>query len=473
MNIRDSLILIFVIGLLAIVWVTAPDAKHSSEEDREEVVFWHFWGGEDKRVVESVVKRFNESQPAYRVRAVAMPGNNLQAKLFLSVAGGDPPDLVNQDDPVLSDWSRRGVIHAIDEIAPESDVHRVMEWMLPSARRLSEVDDRAYAICNGLDIRALYFNKTALDEKGILPPRTIKELDSIAGQFTSIGSATDSRFGYLPDSRRLWAWGFAFGADFYNHEPGQVNLNSPAVVAALTWMKSYPEKWGADRVAAFRQGDQSLPGKAFPLLPLTDDQLIGRYVVVMDGQWRVRDIRAFQESRRKRGASSVEFGVCPLPIPENEVGLKPRQRAGWVNGNFFVVPRGAKNPAGAWQFMKFWIGHAEPAQAAKTCAEGGWIPVSARVIEHEEFQRFLDANPMFQPFVELAASPNQFPIPQVPGAAMFRRTVEDAAYRAMSNPQQPVKSILEEAEFRIQQHLDRAAMTIPVHQPIRSLEAGQ
>ena len=50
--------------------------------DRSEVVFWHFWGGEDRDLVEDVVRQFNESQNEFYVRAVAMPGNNLQAKLF-------------------------------------------------------------------------------------------------------------------------------------------------------------------------------------------------------------------------------------------------------------------------------------------------------------------------------------------------------------------------------------------------------
>ena len=44
--------------------------------DAEEVVFWHFWGGEDRRVVDEVVDRFNASQSRYHVRAIAMPGNS-------------------------------------------------------------------------------------------------------------------------------------------------------------------------------------------------------------------------------------------------------------------------------------------------------------------------------------------------------------------------------------------------------------
>ncbi len=39
---------------------------------------------------------------------------------------------------------------------------------------------------------------------------------------------------------------------------------------------------------------------------------------------------------------------------------------------------------------------------------------------------------LFTKLVDLAGSENQFPVPVIPGAAMFKRTVESAAYEAMN-----------------------------------------
>ncbi len=466
MKIRSLAIGLLLTGLALLPFVLGNRFGKTSAlpDGRTEVVFWHFWGGQDQEVVESVVRRFNDSQSEYFVRAIAMPGNNLQAKLFLSVAGGDPPDLVNQDDPVLPDWARRGVIYAMDEIAAADEVASVQSWMLPAARRLSQFDQRMYGVCNGLDIRALYFNETALAAKGLQPPQTIRQLDNVAAEFTSVSATKsgDARaiFGYLPDSRRLWSWGYVFGGDFFDPDSRQVQLNTPAIRAALGWMTSYASRYGADEVAVFRKGDQSLPGKTFPLLPIGDEEVVGRYVLIMDGQWRVRDIQAFQNHRQQQGLPVPQFGVCPLPVPE-DAAASPRDKAGWVNGNFFVVPRGARNPSGAWAFMKYWVGYANASEAARTCIDGGWIPVSESVIRQADFQGFLQQTPMFSTFVELATSDNQFPTPLVPGAAMFRRTVENAAYEAMTHPDRDVAEILAAAEFRIQSHLHRVQETIP------------
>ncbi|MCH2181305.1 MAG: extracellular solute-binding protein [Mariniblastus sp.] len=421
-------------------------------QTRQEVLFWHFWGGRDRAVVDDVVHRFNESQDQFHVRAIAMPGNNLQAKLFLSVTGGDPPDLVNQDDPVLADWAKRGVIQPIASVATRGQINRLDDWMFESARRLSKVGSDYYGVCNGLDIRALYYNKTLLDQHGLEPPGTLEQLDRIADRITpDAAAASGGHYAYLPDSRRLWAWGYVFGGRFYDPQTGQVEVDSGPIQEATRWMASYSQRYGADNVAAFRQGDQSLPGKTFPLLPTESDSLVGRYGLIMDGQWRTRDLLDFQNERRQLSLPSPEFGVCPLPPPPGG-----RSRAGWVNGNFFVVPTGAKCPEGAWEFIQFWIGLEHPEAAAQTCAAGGWIPVSQQVVETTEFQAYLVQNPLFGQFVNLAGSPNQFPVPSVPGAAMFKRTVESAAYQAMSYPDRPVGPILRQANQRIQQQLQRA-----------------
>ena len=457
MNFRRIMFTALAIGLLglplALSWFMGDGVqlKQTVPPDREEVVFWHFWGGQDRDVVDDVVARFNESQSNYWVRSIAMPGNNLQAKLFLSVAGGDPPDLVNQDDPILSDWAQRGVIQSISQIGG-AESEQVADWMFPSARRLSTCNGELFGVCNGLDIRALYYNHTALRQFDLLPPATLDDLDRIANTISPISTdATLERYAYLPDSRRLWAWGFARGGDFFEPATRSVVADTEPIVDALRWMQGYGRKYGADNIAAFRQGDQSLPGKAFPLLPTKSDSLFGRYCLVMDGQWRVRDINEFQNKRREKGVPFPEFDVCPLPSSSGG-----RKNAGWVNGNFFVVPSGAKNSSGAWEFIKFWIGFNNESQAAATCAAGGWIPVSNSVVEHELFQEYLKENPMFGRFVELAASPNQFPIPQVPGAAFFKRTIEAAGYEAMNDPAKPAEEILNAANERIQRHLDRA-----------------
>jgi multiple sugar transport system substrate-binding protein len=264
-------------------------------------------------------------------------------------------------------------------------------------------------------------------------------LDAAARQIAPPEAPTPrERFGFLPDPRRIWSWGIVFGGRFYDFRSRRVTADSRPIVAALDWMASYSRAYGADQVARFRKGDQALPGASFPLVE-------GRYAMLMDGQWRVPEIAAVQAAARRRGGRAPRFGVVPLPPP-----LGGLENAGWVNGNFFVVPRGAKNRPGAWAFMKFWSGFGgHEADAARACAAGGWIPASERVVEHAVFQDYLQRYPMFATFVELASSSKQVPTPAVPGAQFFQdemsRAAEDAMYKLA-----PPREALEGATRRVQ-----------------------
>lgn len=459
-------------AVAALIFVSGCQSQQSPLGNQSphptDVVFWHFWGGEDRAVVDDIVAQFNDRQHRFRVRAIAMPGNNLQAKLFLAVAGGDPPDIVNQDDPVLADWAKRGVIQPLKNVANDSEVDFITQSLLPPARKLSVVNDELYAVCNGLDIRALIYNQTALEKAGLDAPQTIQQLDTIASHFSPAATATKSQglqspVGYLPDSRRLWAWGPVFGANFLHQSEKQLSLESPATGAALQWMAGYGRRYGADNLAAFRQGDQSLPGKTFPLLPIDDDAAVGRYVAIMDGQWRVRDLTAFQQRRADLNLPNVNFGVCPLPFVDQNLDGQPdppsRKDAGWVNGNFFVVPAGAKCSQGAWEFAKFWIGQSkynDADTAATWYAKGGWIPVNKDLIESQTYQAYQSENPLIKPFVRLAGSPNQYPIPAVPGAAILKRAVENLTYEAMMGDYQAeeIQGLLKKRSAEIQSQLN-------------------
>ena len=384
-------------------------------------MLWHFWGGEDRPVVERIIRRFNASQQEHWARAIAMPGNNLDVKFFLSYAGGDPPDVLNQDDPVVADWAHRGAILPLEEVAPEEEVARLDGWLLPAARRIGSYQGRLYALCNGLDIRALYLNQTMLTEFGLSLPVALDDLDHLAETIAPSGGAAPlERMGYLPNPSRIWAWGIVFGGSFYDPDAAQpaeqITADSPAVVRALEWMAGYRDRYGASQLAAFRAGEQALTGTTFPLLANR------RYAVLMDGQWRVRDI-ARAQARSDHAETTDEFVVQPLPPPAGG-----KHGAGWVNGNFFVVPRGASNPQGAWELMKFWSGFGNQAdEAAAACAAGGWIPPSPAVIDHPRFQTFLEKQPLMRQFVKLAASPHQQPTPSIPVSSMYYEEVVSAA----------------------------------------------
>lgn len=439
--------------LVAGLWLLRGEKTGEAGDDgRTEVVLWHFWGGPDLEVVRDVVSRFNAAQQQYRVREIAMPGNNLRAKLFLSAAGGAPPDLINIDDPVIADWYELGLLHSVDEIIGTAEAAAVSAELLPAARQLSSYRGKLVGICNGLDVRALYYNQTFLQQQGWAVPRSLAELDQLGRRVRELGLA-QPQFAFLPTPRRALFFTNLFGGSVWDAEAESSRLDSPAAVAALDWLQSYSREYGADRVAAYRQSDQSLPGKSFPLLPQSDEAQVGRYVFSLDGQWRIRDLRMFRERRAALGLRQPEFGVVPFPEFVESGQAAAEAPRGWVNGNVFVFPKRGQASAGAVAFAKFWCGLVDPDEAAETCLQGGWLPVSPRVIASQQIQTALQTDPLYQQFVGLAGSPALQPTPVVRGAGYLTRLLESTAERVASDVRLSPERELEAANQQMQQYL--------------------
>lgn len=453
-----------VLTLLAVcvtAWAVVMSVAGRGERvppERERVVFWHFWGGAERKAVGEIVRRFNESQDRYWVDEIPVPGQNLDMKFYMSLAGGDYPDLLNQDEQIIAQWAHRGVLVPLRELAADGAEYRELrQWLNPAARRIGTYHGELYALCNAIDIRALIYREDALGP--LRPPRSLADLDRIAKR----PSGDESRILYLPDDRRLWAWGVVFGGDFYNEQTGRVTANHPKIVEALKWMVSYTDYHGLQKIRAFRSTNREAGAGSM----LID----GRYSMMMDGQWRIAELDAARRQALQQGREPIEYGVCPLPAPPGG-----REEAGWVNGNFFVVPRGCRNPEGAWEFMKFWSGFGgNEAEAAVSAAAGGWVPASRHVVEQPAFQEYLAEHPQFRLFVELAESPNQFPTPAIAVQAYFYERVNLATEEALSLSKTP-RQALDDATSDVQARLDAIrrdnATSANKKQPVPEVKSG-
>ncbi|QDT47012.1 maltose ABC transporter periplasmic protein [Symmachiella dynata] len=426
------------VSLFGLSWAVGMRSTESDiPPDRERVVFWHFWGGKYRHVVQDVVQRFNDSQTEFWVEEIAVPGQNLDMKFFMALAGGDFPDVLNQDDQIIGQWAQRGALTPLDQLMPAEEYARLNDWLSPPAQKIGTYDGRLYALCNGLDIRLMFYRRDILAGRNV--PTTLEEFNAITRQ----PSDDPTRIVYLPDDRRLWAWGIAFGGRFYDPDTGKITANDPAIVRALEWMVSYSQLHGLEKIRAFRSTNRETGSQSM--------LLEGSHGVMMDGQWRIEPLDAAV-------SDDFDYAVGPLPHPP-----EGNPNGGWVNGNFFLVPRGCKNPRGAWAFMKFWSGFdGHETEAAQTAAAGGWIPASPNVVTQPTFQTFLNKHPNFRLFVEQAHSPNQWPTPNIPVQAYFFERINQATEEALALKASPQQA-LDTATQDIQRRLD--ALRANTNQP--------
>jgi len=405
---------------------------------REKVVFWHMWTAHWAQVIQNIVERFNQGQDRYEVVALTVSGGSL--KTLIATAGGDPPDCMAQWESVIPAWAERGALTPLDELMGPDAWADLRDRLYPAVRAIGTYKDRFYGLSTGMNIWALYYRPSHFREAGLDPdrfPQTIEELDAVAGKLYKYDEAGRIvRIGFSP--RWLHEYAPVFGGTFYDADRGELTLTHPRNLAALEWMVGYARRYGFEKVDAFQSGLASTLGATWPFIS-------GAYSIALEGQWRVEDLARY--------GPDVDYRTVPVPPPAAGKAL-----AGWSNGNFLVIPSGARQKAGALAFMKFWSGVENPERAAEFYTWGGWLPITPDVARAPLYQAYVRKHPPFQTFVDTLASPNVQVTPPVPIQAylMHRLTsAEDAALRGTLTPQAALERVAREVERELA--LQRAA----------------
>jgi multiple sugar transport system substrate-binding protein len=276
----------------------------------------------------------------------------------------------------------------------------------------------------GINMSALFFLPAHFRAAGVEPPvrfGSLAQLDAVGeklNQFDAKGILT--RLGWMPSGLPMFAP--IFGGGFYDWRHDRVTIDTPENRAALRYIVKERKHIGYDQVVRFNSGlDVNSFAGGWPFIG-------GAYSVVVDGQWRVEQLRKY--------APNLEYRTAPVPPAAGG-----RSSAGNSNGNFMVVPMGAKEPKGAWEFIKFWSGLTNPAVAAEFYTWGGWLPLTPQVANAPAYQAYLRKYPQFKTFVDLMPSRNIDVLPPVPYQEFLSDEIskaEDAASHGSVDPDQAI-----------------------------------
>ena len=356
--------------------------------DREKVVFWHMWTGEWKKVIDRIVDEFNENQNKYEVSSLSLANGDM--KFLLSTAGGDPPDVMAQWNCVIPAWAKRKALMPLDSLMSDED-KKAFEETYPVIQKICHFEDQNYGICVGLNMNALFYRPSHFEEVGLdpnKPPKTISELNEMSEKLYKVApDGKIQRVGIYPNFIQQWIP--SFGPGMYDYDSKQMTIVTPNNLRCLEWMQSFPKKYGVKNLTFFESSFQNGYSGTLDWPFIT-----GGYSFMVDGQWRIEQLAKY--------APDLDYRICPLPAADED----GRPNACLCNGNFLLIPSSAKCPEGAWAFMRYWSGIANPDNAAKYYTWGGWMPISPAVTNAAVFQEYLTKYPQWKTFVDLLPSEN-------------------------------------------------------------------
>lgn len=418
-----ALVLLFV----ALFWILPGVQTKTQPKARVQVRFWHMWTAEWKEVVDKIVARYNASQDRYEVVALSVPSAGADSKFLLGVMGGDPPDVMAQWNAVIPVWADDGLIIPLDELMSKEEKATFDREAYPVVKKIGGYKGKLYGMSIGVNMTGVYYRPDFFGEAGIDPRRAFQSLESLS----EAGKRLDKfdrahnlvRLGWMPADIKFFAP--LFGGGFYDGQSGQVTIDTPANRRALEYLVAQRKRLGYDQVVRFNAGLNTASAAAG--WPFID----GAFAATAAGQWYVKQVADY--------APTLRYATAPVPPPKGGV-----PHAGYSNGNFMIVPRGAKEPQGAWDFIKFWSGLSNPERAAEFYVMGGWLPLTPAVANAKAYRAYIAEHPQFQSFVDLMSSDAIQTLPPVPYQTFLNDEIgkmEDAALRGTVSPTQALKGL--------------------------------
>ncbi|MCL4508461.1 MAG: ABC transporter substrate-binding protein [Chloroflexi bacterium] len=405
--------------------------KKGPQSNQKAVEYWHMWSGQWEMVVDRIVAWYNTTHPGYFVKPLVISGD-ANAKFLSAVAGGTPPDIMTQWNQVIPTWADQGVLQPLDQLVTPADASAFKKWFWPVAWSIGNYKGHQWAAPSTMNSWALMYNKQMFQEVGLdpnKPPTSIEELDTYAAKlFKMQSNGQIDVAGFIPSS--IWQWGDVFGGDFYDESSGKITITNPKIVDALTWEATYSKRYGVQKIASFQNTISSTIKGVSPMA-------YGKYAMAVQGQWVNLDMKHY--------GPKIEYGAVPQPYPPGG-----RPNASWVNGNYQIIPKGAKQSEGAFSFLEFWSGFHSPEQLATICTWGGWIPCGPAMTKEKPYLDYLKEYPNFAPYVEIFSSPNVRITPkideqaymwdQVNAAESYATQLQKTAEAALAGAQQLVEA---------------------------------
>ncbi len=301
------------------------------------------------------------SRPIYRVVSGQNASRDQTAdptRFLVSVAGGMPPDVIVFDRYAVSEWASRGTFESLDEyiqrdigagrpdaIRPEDFYKSCWDEAVYTDPLTGE--SHVYGIPNGVDDRALFYNKDLLKRAGYVdengearPPRTWEELEEMAVKLTERDEkGRIVRIGFVPNFGNSWLYmyGWMNGGEFMSADGKRCTMNDPRIAEALEFMtRLYDKLGGAEQVYAFQSTFQG--GDLDPFIT-------GKIVMKIDGFWMLSGSVA-------QFGRNLNYGLAPPPMPAQQLA-KGRKPLSWNGGWCYAIPSTAKKKEAAWELIRF------------------------------------------------------------------------------------------------------------------------
>lgn len=320
-------------------------------QEKAPVTFWTTHSDIGFEALTAIGEAFNAQSTASTVEVIQRPPADVSdsASLITAVRGGEGPDVYLLDRFIVAERAAQGLLQDLTPFMETAgDDPALVDRYVPFAAAEAIYDGAPYALPFDTDVRALFYNRGMLTEAGVdLAPFDPANGPMVWDDFAAAIAVLDvdagdnyDQLGFVPyfGQGMHYSWGYMFGGDFFDYEACEVTPDNEGVLAGSQWVYDYCQRYGADKLFAFVQN--AIRTGAAP----TDSPFVqGRLGTMINGNWMFANFAQYQPD------DDIGYTFNPVPAAGDE-------SVSWAGGWSGVVPQGARNPEGGYEFVRYLAG---------------------------------------------------------------------------------------------------------------------
>lgn len=424
---RITTFLLVLAGVVIFWLVFRPDPAPA--DGKLHIRYWEKWTGFEEKAMRRVVDTFNRRQERIHVDLLSV--SNVNEKMLLATAGGNPPDVAGLWDFDVVPFADYRALRPLDDFMARDGLGE--RDYLPAYWALCRHAGRTFALPSTPASTALHWNRKLFREAGLdpdRPPRTLEELLEYNAKLEKRdASGKLTRMGFMPSEPGWWhwGWGYWFGGELWDGH-SRATVVTPENLRGFHWVKDIAERTGSNELQVFQSGfgNFSSPQNAF---------LTGQVAMVLQGVWMANYIH--------RNAPGLDWEAAPFPHPADRPDLAGSTLA---ESDVLVIPANARHPEAAWEFIRF----VQSQEGMELLCDGQWKHSPLSRVSPGFYRKH--RNKRIKLFYDLAAGKKAFRSPRV-GIWREWRDEMKAAFESIWTRGDAPETALRSVERRIQPKL--------------------
>ena len=330
---------------------TAPQAAVKPAASKEMQLRYAMWGDDTllERERNELIARFEEKNPAIKVKPEVAPFAQYWQRIQTEAAGGTPPDIMWMSVAYAWDFAHRKFTLNLQPLIDRDLKRDDYFYGVSATLRYPRVDQGdLYAFPHRWVCSVLFYNKKLFDEAGVKYPTddwTYQDVLTATQKLTKLtGDPQTTVWGIHSHHAHTYLDALinAHGGEVLNKDFSKAMLDQPKAIEAI--------QWAADLVVQHKASpDPTVVQGLGPVFPT------GRIAMLIDGSYNIESFKKIE---------SFQWDIALVP-------KGPAARVIYGGPDSYSITNASKARDEAWEFLRFAVGPNRPLASYP----GGTVPI--------------------------------------------------------------------------------------------------